>query len=183
MDHSEPSDFNRRGKQPGTTAGDGVTSGTHEGAFPAGSLALRQAVPADLADLLALEETFPSDKLSRRAMRRHLANQNVLCLVAHAGDRLLGYVLLLRRSDSPYRRLYSLVRAGDAPRGTGRRLLEAALDAARQGSAKGVRLEVREDNTAAIRLYESLGFALFATTDGYYEDGARALRMALDFGA
>ena len=181
MDHPEPSGVNRCGKQPGTTAGDGVTNGTREGAFPAESPALRQAVPADLEALLALEEAFPSDKLSRRAMRHHLASPNALCLVAEAGGRLIGYVLLLRRSDSPWRRLYSLVRAGDAPRGTGRRLLDAALDAARQGSAKGVRLEVREDNTAAIRLYESLGFALFATIDRYYEDGARALRMALAF--
>jgi [ribosomal protein S18]-alanine N-acetyltransferase len=183
MDHPKPSSVNRRGKHPGAAAGAGATNGTREDASSAGSLGLRQAVAADLEALLALEETFPGDKLSRRAMRHHLASPNALCLVAEAGGRLVGYVLLLRRGDSPWRRLYSLVRAGDAPRGTGRRLLEAALDAARQESAKGVRLEVREDNTAAIRLYESLGFALFATIDGYYEDGARALRMALDFGA
>ena len=45
----------------------------------------------------------------------------------------------------------------------------------------GVRLEVRADNSAAMALYASLGFALFATVDGYYEDGARACRMALAF--
>ena len=40
-----------------------------------------------------------------------------------------------------------------------------------------VRLEAREDNFRALRLYESAGYARFARVDGYYEDGAPALRL------
>lgn len=101
--------------------------------------------------------------------------------VAASDDGLLGYALLLRRADSTWWRLYSLVRAEWAPAGTGRRLLLAGIDAAREAGAKGLRLEVRADNARAIRLYRDLGFSLFATLDGYYEDGATALRMALAF--
>ena len=93
----------------------------------------------------------------------------------------MGYVLLLRRADSRWWRLYSLARAEWAPAGTGRRLLVAGIAAARAAGAAGVRLEVRADNSRAIRLYQDLGFALFATVDGYYDDGAAALRMALAF--
>ena len=148
---------------------------------PPAALVIRPATLADLEALVGLEGQFPGDRLSRRAWRRHLTSPNALCLVAASGSELLADVLLLRRADSRWWRLYSLVRSPTAPRGTGRRLLEAGLGAAQAAGAAGARLEVRADNTAAIALYRSLGFTLFSAADGYYEDGATALRMALAF--
>lgn len=159
----------------------GAPPGAPPGAAP-GAPSVRPARPADLAGLLALEQGFAGDRLSRRALRHHLRSPRVHCLVAEVDDRLAGYVLLLRRADSRWWRVYSLIRSPDARPGTGRRLLEAGIEAARAASARGVRLEVREDNRTAIDLYRSLGFTLFDTRNGYYEDGARALRMALAFG-
>ena len=45
-----------------------------------------------------------------------------------------------------------------------------------------LRLEVRADNEAAIGLYERRGYARFAETPDYYEDGEAAFRFekALD---
>lgn len=143
--------------------------------------AIRAATLTDLDALVCLEAQFPGDRLTRRAWRRHLSSPRALCLVADAGPGLAGDILLLRRADSPWWKVHSLVRCPTAPRGTGRRLLEAGLAAARAAGAAGVRLEVRADNAAAIALYGDLGFALFATVDDYYEDGATALRMALAF--
>ena len=40
-----------------------------------------------------------------------------------------------------------------------------------------LRLEVRQDNAAAIALYESHGYRPFGEYHDYYEDGASALRM------
>lgn len=146
---------------------------------------IRAAGIEDLEALLALEAAFPGDRLSRRAIRHHLRSPLALLLVddGAGGHGLAGYVLLLRRRDSRWWRLYSLVRSSGAPSGTGRRLLEAALAGAVAAGASGVRLEVRDDNTAAIRLYTDLGFALCGVIDGYYEDGARARRMRLAFDA
>lgn len=142
---------------------------------------IRPALPADLEALLNLEAAFPGDRLSRRALRHHLASPRAVCLVADDAGRLEGYALLLSRTRSRWWRLYSLIRAGDAPPGTGSCLLEAALQAARAAGALGVRLEVRQDNTRAIRLYRAHGFTLFSTVADYYDDGATALRMALAF--
>lgn len=145
-----------------------------------GRPAMRPATPADLARLVELEARFPGDRLSRRALRHHLRSPNARLIVAHLAGRVVGYALLLRTRRSPWWRLYSLVRAADAPAGTGRALVEAVLAAARSAGARGIRLEVRADNQQAIRLYESCGFRLFGSRPDYYEDGATALRMAWD---
>lgn len=183
MDHPERSCVNRHGKPPPAAAAPGVTTSTREGAGTAAPAPIRRASAADLDQLLVLETVFPGDRLSRRAMRHHLASPRAVWLVAETQGRLVGYALLLRRQGTRWWRLYSLMRAGVAPPGTGRRLLEAAIAAAREGGARGIRLEVREDNSAALKLYRACGFSLFATLDGYYEDGARALRMVLDLSA
>jgi len=147
----------------------------------AADVKIRPAGLGDLQALLGLEALFPGDRLSRRAFRHHLANPRARCLVAEADAVIVGYALLLARADSPWWRVYSLVRDERAPAGTGRCLLDAALALTRAAGARGLRLEVRADNARAIRLYRDVGFALFATVDGYYEDGGAALRMALDF--
>lgn len=141
----------------------------------------RRALPEDLDDLLVLEEVFPGNRLSRRAFLYHIRNPRAVFLVMETQAGLSGYALALRRADSPWWRLYSIARAGGAPHGTGRVLLQTVIGAARAHGAAGIRLEVREDNTQAIRLYRALGFGLCGSIDGYYEDGARALRMALAF--
>lgn len=181
MDHPEPSGVNRRGKAQGARRRRSRASAIQECAPPPTEIVIRQARPTDLLQLLWLERGFPGNRLSRRALSYQIANPRGLLLVAEAAGRPAGYALLLRRADSPWWRLYSLIRDPDAPRGTGRQLLEACLEAARAASAKGVRLEVREDNTTAIALYRSFGFTLFGTRDDYYHDGARALRMRLAF--
>jgi ribosomal-protein-alanine N-acetyltransferase len=183
MDHPERSCVNRHGKLAAAGPAARAPTGAREGAREAVPAVIRRASPADLDQLLHLETVFPGDRLSRRAMRRHLASPRAVWLVAEVESRLVGYALLLRRRGTRWWRLYSLMRAGVAPAGTGRRLLEAAIEAAREGGAQGIRLEVREENAAAIRLYRACGFSLFAALDGYYEDGARALRMVLDLSA
>lgn len=51
--------------------------------------------------------------------------------------------------------------------GIGRALLQAVL---RDTGARRATLEVRASNTAALALYESLGFAVTATRPAYYEN-------------
>lgn len=53
-------------------------------------------------------------------------------------------------------------------RGVARLLLQHLIDTARQNSAREVFLEVRESNTAAMQLYESIGFNQIAVRSRYY---------------
>ncbi len=136
---------------------------------------LRRAILADLAALENLEQTFPGDRLSRRSFRHLLTRANAAVLVAEQ-DTLLGDAVVLFRKGSSRARLYSLVVAPEARgRGLGQKLLNEVETEARARGCTELRLEVREDNAAAVRLYEQSGFAHVGRVDDYYDDHSAAL--------
>ena len=61
--------------------------------------------------------------------------------------------------------------------GLGRRLMVAAEEHARQMAGETLTLEVRLINTAAIELYETMGFERVGLRPGYYADESDALVM------
>jgi ribosomal-protein-alanine N-acetyltransferase len=139
---------------------------------------IRPATEADLDALVALERrAFTTDHLSPRQYRHHLHSPTAIVLAAVDGSGLLGKAVVFLRKHSDIARLYSIAVADAARgRGLGEALLEAAERAARSRGCRRMRLEVRQDNSAAIRLYERLGYRRFAARQGYYEDGADAWR-------
>ncbi len=141
---------------------------------------VRDASAADLPGLVALERLFPGDRLSLRQFRRHLASPSARLRVAAIEGVAAGYALTLLRKDSQAARLYSIV-VGPAQRGLGlgAALLADAQQQARRAGKTELRLEVREDNTAAIALYRRAGFTPLGRWENYYEDGHAALRFAL----
>ncbi|MDR3567575.1 MAG: ribosomal protein S18-alanine N-acetyltransferase [Syntrophobacteraceae bacterium] len=67
-------------------------------------------------------------------------------------------------------------------KGIARKLLDFAICTGREKKAGVVTLEVRQSNTAARRLYESLGFRITGERPGYYgaQSGESAILMELD---
>jgi [ribosomal protein S18]-alanine N-acetyltransferase len=145
---------------------------------------IRPATLADLDALVALEAAaFATDRMERRSFRHAVRSASTDLFVAAEGERLVGYAALERRRGARAARLTSIaVLPAAAGRGLGRRLLMAAEAAALQGGAGMLRLEVRADNAAAQRLYETAGYRRTATVEDYYEDGEAAWRYerALD---
>lgn len=143
--------------------------------------AIRPAVPGDIDDLLAIEAAvFDADRLSRAAFRRLIAAGSHAVLVAAGPDgRVQGYAALLWRAGDRDARLYSLAVAADARgRGHAKALLAAVEREARRQGARGLRLEVKPANAAAVDLYEKAGFRCFGRLENYYADGSDALRLA-----
>ncbi len=140
---------------------------------------IRPAVLTDLEALVDLEEScFTTDKLSRRSFRRWFTSENCVFLVADYGPDLLGYGLVLLHKGTHLARLYSLaVSTAARGRGIGQRLITGLEEEAMKKDRFYMRLEVAETNTAAIRLYEKLGYRAFGEYENYYEDHADALRM------
>jgi len=139
---------------------------------------LRRARAGDLEALVALEQaSFAGDRMSARQWRRHVASPRAIAIVAVEGERLLGVALVFTHAAHDIARLYSLATAEDARgRGIGDRLVAAVERAAGAAGRRRLRLEVREDNRAAQRLYERRGFRRIGRRAGYYEDGEDALR-------
>lgn len=139
---------------------------------------IRPATSADLPSLLGLEQQFAGDRLSRASFRRLLRSLSAELWLAEEDGVVLGDAVVLFRRGFKSARLYSLVVDPAARgRGIGAALLEAVSDAARRRGCVSLRLEVREDNHAALTLYRRAGFAETTRIEDYYQDGAPALRM------
>jgi [ribosomal protein S18]-alanine N-acetyltransferase len=147
---------------------------------PSGSrVSVRGARLQDVPDLERIEAVaFATDRLSRRSLNRHVQSATADVLVATADRKTVGYAVLFYRRSTPLARLYSIATDPAARgRGVARALLKAGERSARLRGCIGVRLEVRVDNAAAIRLYEQEGYRPFGRRESYYEDGAPALRF------
>jgi ribosomal-protein-alanine acetyltransferase len=140
---------------------------------------VRRADMSDLDLLVALEQqAFSGDRMSRAQYRRHLDSESAQVLVASAGGHhILGAIVLFFRRGSHVARVYSLATRPEARgRGVGAALLQAAATHAARRGCRALRLEVRVDNTAAIRLYEREGYRRVGEYGHYYEDAADAWR-------
>lgn len=142
---------------------------------------LRMAGLPDLDALVALEHAaFSSDRAERRALRHAIRSETMDVLVALIDDDgpvLVGAAVMERRSRSRIARLVSIAVAPNrGGLGLGGTLLDAAEARARATACDRLRLEVRADNGAGIRLYDRRGYTRFAVQADYYEDGMEAWR-------
>lgn len=139
---------------------------------------IRTAHRDDLDALVDLENrSFVTDRVSRAQYRRHIDGTSVSVLIAEADGRFVGSALVFQRRGSRRARLYSIAIDHHARgMGVGAALLRAAEATARDNGRDRLYLEVRDDNSAAIGLYESRGYVRGPTLHGFYEDGANARR-------
>ncbi|WP_115719041.1 GNAT family N-acetyltransferase/peptidase C39 family protein [Gallaecimonas mangrovi] len=140
---------------------------------------VRLASITDLDDLFALEnKAFTHDRLDRRRWRHLLKEAHGQVWVAEEKTKLLGAAVLLLKKGTALARLYSLaVDPAARGRGVAKLLMEKIEQAAISEGSIAIRLEVQEDNQAAIGLYEKFGFKTITPLLGYYEDGSDGLRM------
>lgn len=139
---------------------------------------IRSARRADLDALLALERrSFDTDHLSPRQYRKHLDSRSAQVIVASGAEGLLGKAVVFFNARHDIARLYSIA-VSEAARGQGLGaiLLEAAERTARRRGRGRMRLEVSQNNPAAMRLYERHGYIRIGERRGYYENGEHAWR-------
>jgi ribosomal-protein-alanine N-acetyltransferase len=137
---------------------------------------------ADVSAVVALERAsyqFPwSEGIFRDCLR-----VGYVCRVVTAANRLIGYGVMSVGAGEAHI-LNLCIDSGFRCQGIGRRMLDYLLD---RGAAAGMTeafLEVRPSNTAAIRLYLSLGFDQVGMRRGYYQavggrEDAAVLKLAL----
>jgi [ribosomal protein S18]-alanine N-acetyltransferase len=107
-----------------------------------------------------------------------------LCRVVELRGQIAGYGILSFGADEAHV-LNLCIHRDLRDQGVGRRLLKYLLDQAVKAGMHDAFLEVRPSNTAAIHLYESMGFMRVGIRKGYYQghptrEDAWVYRLRLD---
>lgn len=132
-------------------------------------ITLRDAQPADVAAMAAIEVAAFSDPWPASAFRELLVRDHARLVVAVRHDNVVrGYCILLHVLDEG--EVGNIAVAPDA-RGTGvaSALLDDALAFALAHGLQSVFLEVRVSNDAARGLYASRGFHVVGRRRAYYQ--------------
>jgi ribosomal-protein-alanine N-acetyltransferase len=146
-------------------------------------LSIRPARRDDVDEVAAIEKRAFSDPWSANSFRSLFGNPLVHFAIAEDAitGKVLGYVVAWFVVDEA--EIANLAVSDDVRRGgVGARLLDHALQAAKQRQARMVFLEVRESNEAARALYASRGFAVAGRRSKYYRkpvEDALVLRCAV----
>jgi [ribosomal protein S18]-alanine N-acetyltransferase len=121
----------------------------------------------DVADVVAIERAsyqFPwSEGIFRDCLR-----VGYLCRVVTVSRLVMGYGVMSFGAGEAHV-LNLCVAQAYRCRGVGKRLLGALIERAAASGMAEAFLEVRPSNTAAIRLYQSLGFEHAGLRRGYYQ--------------
>ena len=131
---------------------------------------LRRIDTDDLDAVDEIERTSYPTPWSRAMFAAELQKPGSLALGAYGeSGELCGYAIVSRYVDA-----WHVMNIAVAPeyrrRGIARALLERLFEITEADPRRGYTLEVRVSNTAAIRLYERLGFQTRGIRRGYYTD-------------
>jgi ribosomal-protein-alanine N-acetyltransferase len=143
---------------------------------------IRTMLEPDVSSVVAIERAayqFPwSEGIFRDCLR-----VGYVCRVACVGAEVVAYGVMSVGAGEAHI-LNLCVNAHFRCRGIGRQLLRYLVDRARSAGMGEAFLEVRPSNTAAIRLYQSMGFEQVGIRRGYYQavggrEDAAVLKLAL----
>jgi ribosomal protein S18 acetylase RimI-like enzyme len=127
------------------------------------SIMIREFRSADTARVTSIwEQVFPDDRPHNqpaKVIRDKISVQDNLFFVAEEERRVTGTVLA--GYDGHRGWLYTIAVDPTAHRtGTGKKLVERALEALKARGCTKVNLQIRTDNSQVVQFYERLGFKL-----------------------
>ncbi len=129
--------------------------------------------PGDFAQLYAVEELCFDEpfRFDRALMRKLIANPNSVTWIAEEGSELAGFAIVdwatVPKGTVAYIQTIE-VHPGSRRRGIAANLLNRAEDSARAAGATAIWLHVDVENSAAIRLYETRGYARKGREEHFY---------------
>jgi len=137
-------------------------------------ITIEDASPKHLDKLYEIESRcFEKEAFTKQQIASLLASYNSVGLIAKLNGEIVGFVIgMLHRENG---KMVGHVLTVDVlpehrRKGVGLRLLKEIEDIFRGKGAEVSVLEVREDNIAALRLYQKLGYKRTAQLKYYYGD-------------
>ena len=117
------------------------------------------------------KQCFKQEAFSKQQISYLLLDYNAISFAAYVDGELAGFII--GRIDVEENQLAGHILTIDVVpeqrrKGIAQKLLREVEDAAKQHGAKECRLEVREDNSSALSLYQKLGYQKIAKLENYY---------------
>jgi ribosomal-protein-alanine acetyltransferase len=125
-----------------------------------------------LDKLLEIEEQcFDQEAFSKRQIAYLLTDYNSIALVAKANSDVAGFIIA--QVEVKDDRLFGHIITINVPpkyrrKGIGSKLIKEIENILKQKGISECQLEVREDNSAALKLYQSLGYQKMGKLENYY---------------
>ncbi|MGB8029340.1 MAG: N-acetyltransferase [Terracidiphilus sp.] len=131
--------------------------------------------PGDFAQLYAVEELCfdPPFRFSRAYMRQLVDSTNSATWIAEEEEKIAGFAIVQwkkgRKSGAQFAYIETVeVSPNHRGQGVGSELMRLTEDSARTAGAAAIWLHVDVENFAAIRLYESRGYARQGREEHFY---------------
>ena len=142
----------------------------------------RQANAFDLAVFASIDkELFPYSPWSASQYKEEFSSPTRHFVVAvDEAQNIIGYAGVFAPGGAEADVLTVGVIPSQRGKGVARQLMALITDWAKQQGSIAMMLEVKVDNTEAIGLYESLGYAKLNTRKDYFSAGLDALVMRLE---
>ena len=143
---------------------------------------IRPMSEEDLDEVIAIEESVYPFPWTRGIVHDCLL-VGYSCLVCQQDESIIAYVVMSVAAGEAHI-LTLVVHPEFQGQGYAKKILQHALDLARERKAESIYLEVRPTNQRAISIYQKAGFNEIGIRKGYYpaENGREdALVMALSF--
>lgn len=118
-------------------------------------------------------ECFKSEAFTKQQIAQLLTNQNCISLIAKENDKIIGFIIGMVYVEDNVLTGHVLtidVSPSHRRKGVGIKLLQELEKIFRDRRVKVSRLEVREDNLAALSLYQKLGYKKVGKLHHYYGD-------------
>lgn len=135
-----------------------------------------------LVDLMKMIDSELSEPYSIFTYRYFLYNWPQLCILAYQDSQLIGVIVCKADKHRNALRGYIAMLAVKIEMrraGIGRKLVEMAIKEMKNCKVDEIVLETEVTNVAALRLYDSFGFARDKRLQSYYLNGNDAFRLKL----
>ena len=117
------------------------------------------------------EQCFDQEAFSKRQIAYLLTDYNTVALVARANSDIVGFIIA--QVDLENERVFGHIITLNVPpayrrKGVGSKMLREIETILKQKGITECQLEVREDNSAAIKLYQNSGYQKMGRLENYY---------------
>jgi len=146
---------------------------------------IKKVIPKDLKKIISLEqEIFKENAFSTNLIKK-LINKNEIFMKLEIGkikNELIGFIIIIKDRDERVNIINFLIKKDRQNKGFGSYLLKNAIEKIKElKEIHKVILNVQENNSIAIRLYQKFNFRIKPKmVEKYYQSGENAYLMELN---